>query len=578
MRSRPRIKLYFASETLLPGQLLRATLVLNSRSRTPYDAIEVELHGHEQRLRTTSSINGITTPIHHERSIVALARQFPAGVLEAGQTPFLVMFTIPADAPPSHRSDLGHVSYELRVRVRIPWWLDRDHTYAVTVAPPPSAARAPHPLVYTTQAEDLTNGEPILEISLDDAAIARGSRLHGALAVQLGSRILRRIDLELLTLETARVPSQTAVSEIERVVWTLHEGSLDDGKPLPFTLLVPESARPAMVTPFIQIAHQLRVVAIIVLGKDVELRVPLRWFHADDSAEHPVTVPSVGDERRYDVWQRAIEELRRSGVADARFDDARERASFHVDQVEVSIREDRSEKPPRLEARFEYPPLGLEIRVGERAKLMRSLPATLAPDRRRLRVSARDVEQAESWLYGKLTAALLAFDQVEMDDSAVVVSRTGGVYQLRGLLLFLQHALALAEALAAVQIPAPRALESAVPAFQTFAQVTGCRLCAGDLSLRDWTLRGISIDLEHRFEAGDALASRLWTRLPPNADVDAWTLALRNESTDAVIVESARIGYELPLVRDPMTARESAEALARAASRMSGALASGPYR
>ncbi|RYZ61904.1 MAG: hypothetical protein EOP08_12870 [Proteobacteria bacterium] len=397
----------------------------------------------------------MSSPIYHQRSVIALGRAFPEGVLEPGLRELRVDFDLPAEAPPSYRSTVGHVQYELHVQVRIPWWLDLSGKYPVHVEPLPVAAPAPTAVSYTTSASQHTGAEPVLELSLEDDAIARGSQLRGALALAgLGGRTLRRIDIELHTVESSVVDSVTPQTVVERFVWNVHEGHLPDGKSVRFSLRVPDALQPALQTPFVRVQHRLRVLAVLPFGKDLTLPVPLRWYHAAEHAGRTTTLPSVGDERRHAVWRHAAAQLESAGIPGAYFDGEHERLTYALGEVSITVDEHLASSP-ELRARFVYPTRGLGLLLSERA-FLKHLPAKLQPAlRSRFTLSARDGEQAEGWLQGALHSALLAFHEVEMTDTSLVVTRKGGVYQLQGLLEYLNLVTALAQALLAARVPPP---------------------------------------------------------------------------------------------------------------------------
>ena len=169
MRSRPRVRAHFVQH-VLPGEPLRVTIRLESKERTPYDAIELELIGRERLSDARTNANAASPSAYHDRVVLARGVRLTAGVLERAPKDFHVEFAVPHDLPPSRRSSLSHVEYTLSVRVRIPWWLDRLATYGVVVEPPATAVPPVHPVLYTTNAQDHSDQNPVVELSLENDA------------------------------------------------------------------------------------------------------------------------------------------------------------------------------------------------------------------------------------------------------------------------------------------------------------------------------------------------------------------------------------------------------------------------
>lgn len=143
MRSRPDIVVYLSPVAPSPGQTVRATIELHSKSETPFDAIDIFLVGRESRYKYTASTGKSNVRKYHRRENVRLAYQVPAGKLKPGISKHIVDFNLPANLPPTFKSEYSTIAYELTVHVHIPWWPDRHETYSVPVQIAPQQATRP---------------------------------------------------------------------------------------------------------------------------------------------------------------------------------------------------------------------------------------------------------------------------------------------------------------------------------------------------------------------------------------------------------------------------------------------------
>lgn len=582
MRSRPDLTVYLTPPDPCPGDRLRTRIRLESRSETPYDAIDVVLVGEESRYKRTTSNGKTAVRRYHRREIVRLGASFPAGVLKPGTFEQDVLVDIPADAPPTYRSSLSTIAYRLEVRVHIPWWPDRHESYLVTVRPHAEQLGAPRPRVVTTQHGEHRGDAPVLELSLEDDRVPIGGTLSGAVAITgLGDRRLRRVELSCVAIESALVHSTAGPRETDRRTWTLHEGTPPEGASLPFRLAIPADFPPTFASTFLRVDHLVQAVAVVAFGSDLAVQLPVLSIRP--AAERPgAPLPLVGRERHLGVWRAAVDQVRLSGVPSVRFDPDRAVASFEAHGVEVTVAEEHREGlGPCLVAELTWPSLGLDLRVAERrwTDFGRKIEALDRELQERFTVRAREPAQAARLLDPGLREALQLFDEAGLDDGGAVVLRKGGVYQVAGLSRFMAqaHHLATQLARAAALIPPPAALAPAWAEWQRFAREQEARLCPGDLSLQGWAVRGVPLSLDHRWDAARPVESRVWTPRPDGADAAAWSEALAKATGGVGIQEEGRVGVALPLLADPDAAAAAAEAFALAATRLLGG-AVGPYR
>ncbi|MCA9534682.1 MAG: hypothetical protein KC593_13415 [Myxococcales bacterium] len=598
MRSRPDLRLYLTPRQPTAGARLSARIQLQSRTHTPYDGIEVRLVGRENRYERSTSDGNSTSARYHRREILRLAAEFRGGVLEPGTLEREVTFELPQDAPPTFRSTLASIAYELEVRVRIPWWPDRRGRFVVTMHTPATDPGPPRPKLFTTERSENRGDDPVLELSLEDDRLVLGGALAGAVAITgLGGKRLRRVEVACVALETALVRSTAGAREADRRTWVVHQGTPREGAALPFHIAIPPELPPSFQSPFIRVTHFVEAKAVVALGRDITLRVPVVAARAE-RARTAAPVPLVGNARQATVWQAALERMqeRPGGVEGLHFDAERGSASFTRDGVLITVAEedgevrrrprrgllgDRSGGGPCLVAELSWPALGLDLRVAERrwtdfGERHAALDETL---QRRFTVRVREPAQAAPFLNPALRDSLSSFDEAGLDDERAVVLRRGGVYQVEGLVRFLTqlHGLAGQVARAGHDIPPPAALAAEAAAWEAVASARGARLRPGDLALVDWALRGVPLALTHRWEGQRLVGSELSTPLPVEADADAWRDALAEATGAGSFVEGGRVGVVFPELLRPEAVLRVAEAFSLAVASLLGSDV-GPYR
>ncbi|MEZ4392581.1 MAG: hypothetical protein R3A48_15950 [Polyangiales bacterium] len=581
MRSRPDIALFLSPTRPVPGQQLVARVRLSVRSETPCDGVIVRLLGNERRYRNTSSSGKSTVTHYHRREVVSQGLMFKPGTLRPGVIEQEFRFDLPADAPPSYRSSLSLIEYKLDVRVDIPWWPDAHEVYAVEVAPPSQAGLRGHPRA-VTNVQGERRGEGIaMELSLAEDVTEPGGTVRGALALTgLTGKTLRRLELACVAVESARVYSAAGPTAVDRRVWTLREGTPAEGEAMAFSLSVPPELASAFASPFIEVTHHLEATAVVAWGRDVSVHVPLRV--APGAGQSSGQVPAVGRARNLAVWQQAVSQVSIPGASLVRFEPESAQVVFSVLGLRVVAREEARDDGPCLVAEVSYPPLGAELRVAERrwTDLGAKLDAVDPEFQRRFTVRAREQEQAAAVLDGALRAALATFDEAAMDDRGAVVSKTGGVFQVSGLERFLHAVQVLAASLAAAcaRVPPPAALAPSLDAYRAFALARGATLRVGDLTLHDWSVRGLALNTAHRWAGRELSASAIEVPLPEGADEARWREAVVEGLGARASVSQGVARVEVDALRDPAAALPQAEALAELALRLMRGEAASPYR
>src|SRR5262249_11449575 len=148
-------------------------------------------------------------------------------------------FQIPAEVPPSAEAGDLYVEYNLSARVEIPWRADPRAKHVVTVLPALPAPRGERRRVTVTSAA--RDGEPFLELALDDSRGAPGETITGAFSV--GNVDARRLDgatVAVVTLNDAIALAIPGGCSIFKSLVSRGEGSV-----IRFALPLPEGTLPS---------------------------------------------------------------------------------------------------------------------------------------------------------------------------------------------------------------------------------------------------------------------------------------------------------------------------------------------
>jgi hypothetical protein len=587
MRSRPDLKVYLQPQRPIPGNILQVEARFESRSETPFDAIRFELLGKESRYSHSTS-NGKTSIRHyHRRQICHLGHSFPGGILAPGLHTRAVTFALPPDAPPSYRSPLSAILYELSVRVDIPWWPDRHELYHVQLVSPEYPVGALAPRVYSTRSGAPPKDTPGIELSLASDQLQVGGQLLGALSLsELGGRKLRRIELTLATVETALVKSRTGPTAVDKRTFLISEGTPEEGASIPFRLQIPDDLTPAFRSPFLQVHHELQVTAVVAFGLDLGLSVPLTILRPATPPPPPRDLPLVGKARHAQIFRGALDALRKAGHEILQEDPEGASVSLQIGDTLARVTEEHREGlGPCLVASLEGPSLGLALRICERSwtDLGSRIDAIDGPFQKRFTVRCREGAQGAALLSSALRKALASFHESALDDESAVVLMPRSSRDLPELLRFFDAVKRLAQALnkARTALPPPAALAPLLPAYQRFARKYGASLCVGDLSLR-WNIGTLPLTLDHAFDGPEPRQSRLWAPVTPR-DPTAWSSVISQATERPAFLEEQRSGIllpasTLPVCTDPETVVPLAEGLVEALTSLSGVHSAGPYR
>jgi hypothetical protein len=594
MRSRPDLVLHLDPPRPLPGESFVARVLVRSRSDTPCEGIELRLLGRERRYVRTdhhgSGDNQTSHDIYDERIVVSLAARIDVRTLPRGDHHHAVRFELPPDAPPSYASPLSRIEYELDVRVAIPWWPDRHEQYVVPVAVRPHRLPPPTPRTYCSRQGGPKGTELYGELALARSELLPGEVLEGAFSLaNVEHHRVRKVVLALVATETPRVESAVGPREIETLEATLFDGKPGDRASLPVRLRVPKEAMPTFVGTYARLDWALAVKAIVTLGSDFEMRVPIVVAPPASTSSAATTpeahrVSPIGRERQQLVW-KAIGDRHGMTVDE---DHMHLRGGWLGDASLTVSLEPHGDQGLWTVARLAWPTLGLELRVTERRWFHALTRGEIDLGDRafgeRFATTARERAQAEAMLSPEVRQALLAFEGVAVDDGGCMLGAPGSAFSVEELSPFVTRVLEAARRLirARTNVPPPSSMAAHLDAWRSFAAEVGGRFEIGRLFVHDATIDG------ERFDAGtvyagptpDATLVRL--QLPAGERAEGRvepSLAPLAALGHAITVDDRGVVVHVrPRVEDPRSLRPVLAALVELARAARGEAVRGPYR
>ncbi len=595
MRSRPDLKLYLTPGAVAPGSRFRAEAVIESRSKTPIEGVEFHLVGVERRHAGTSMAGNVAVPVYQEIKHVNLVAQTPATTLDKGQHKVAADFDLPPSCPPAYASVVTSIRYDLTIRVAIPWWPDRSERYVVNVVAPPSRAVG-QPGSYCSDGAGPQGKALYLEASLDSAVIDQAGGVRGAVSVaNVSHHRVRRIEVALVVDEQPRDRSG-ARSEAARFLVTLHDGAPAEGVAMPFHLKIPEKTTPSFVGSTVAVTWHLEIRAVIALGSDVTLKIPIEVVRR--AADAPVDsarlrrVPPIGRERRALVWAESA--LRGGLVNDV--NDERMTLDLGGGAALAITLEQRKEGGLFYTATVKWPRLGLDLSVTERRWVdawSRGGIVVDVPDfHDRFTVRGRERAQVLAFLDAADVRGLVRFDEGGIGDEGAVLVAAGTAQSVEDLDAFVKRAVEVSRRLVegASRIPPPASMAALVPAWRAFAGALGGRLSIGDMAIRDAV-----------FDQAPLHITTAWTDAgEPRVTEVRWPITLRDEAptdephldpasrelvkslmaqTTALVIQRDVIVATVPApLVDPATIEPVLIGLSRLARSLGGGSARGPYR
>ncbi|AUX40914.1 hypothetical protein SOCE26_023160 [Sorangium cellulosum] len=585
MRSRPDVELRM-SRTAHPGDVILVELVLRSRAPTPVDAIELHLEG----MQVARVDERVLVPPHFLSLIARVAGQT---TLPEGEQRYRASFALPADAPCSYLGTRAEIRYGITLSVAIPWWLDVQESYEVLVTPRPATRPPRAPVAGTTARGD----SPFVEVSLDDQVFAPGDEISGAVALgNVAGRNVRGVEISLVGVERllgAEPSAPGRATEAHRFTAFRRADSRDEGRELPFRFRIPRGVAPSFDAGWVALVWGLEVRVELARSDGIVHTTPLVLGVFDRPPVPSAMRRQIGSGRWRAVWSAVGA---RHGLS---LDPLELRLAGAIAGCAAAVWIDAgSSSSGALVGELRWPSWGLGLEVG----LKRFLLALSSEDDggfgRRYRVRGRDPGQVRAVIAGPLRRALLAFDDVRLDDEHVVVrSRTPG-HDQPWLGAFLEHLAALAAEIcaASARIPPPTPMTGMRPAWERFAEELHGRLEVGRMRIRDAQLDGATFHIDTCFERGPhperseltlVLEPPLDAALDPDdpeqlraaspgareviRDLRARTRALRIAPHAIVVTVPAPI-------EDPATVRALLGTQLHLAALLRGARAAGPYR
>ncbi|KYF92717.1 hypothetical protein BE20_11095 [Sorangium cellulosum] len=491
MRSRPDVELRM-SRTVHPGDVVLVELVLRSRARTPVDSIELHLEG----MQIARVEERVLVPPHFLSLVARLAGET---TLPEGEQRYRASFPLPADAPCSYLGTRAEIRYGITLSIAIPWWLDVQESYEVLVTPRPVTRPPRSPAAGTTARGD----SPFIEVSLDDQVFAPGDEISGAVALgNVQGRGVRGMEISLVGVErllSGGPAASNRATEAHRFTAFRRADSRDEGRELPFRFRIPRSVAPSFDAGWVALVWGLEVRVELARADGVVHTTPLVLGVFDRPPGLGAIRRQIGSGRWRAVW----------GAVGARhglsLDPLELRLSGALSGCAASVWIDAgSSSSGALVGELRWPSWGLDLEVGVKRFLLALASEDDEGFGRRYRVRGRDPGQVRAVVAGPLRRALLAFDDVRLDDEHVSVrSRTPG-HDQPWLGAFLDHLAALAAEItaASARIPPPTPMAGMRPAWERFAAEVHGRFEVGRMRIRDAQLDGATFHIDTCFERG----------------------------------------------------------------------------
>lgn len=588
MRSRPDVKVYLKPAVVAPGERLVAETVLESKSETPVDFVEMRLRG---VLRSAAGA-GNHRQVYEASLYDSVWRSKPE-TLTAGEHRFKVGFDMKPDAPPTYSGADASIIYELDVHVSIPWWPDRRKTFIVPVRMPPFTP-GPYPLaaVYATSTEGPRGDKPFMEVALDATDVALGDVVTGRISVaNLRGSSVRGIDLAFVEMETVTLP-YPASRERGRFRLRVFDGQPKENEPIPFRVRVPERAMPSFFAGPIRVSTHLELRAELAWVSDIIVGAPLVIAPAKRADRDLGRVAPVGRERMLAVWQ--AEAGRHGFVVDAEGDGMHGMRGA----IRVRITSEHRDGDYWLVAELTGPSVGLDLDVTERswrdALAIGVVKTDIESVDKRFTVHAREHVQAKRFV-DAFVPSLIAFAEAKAGDGVTHLASRGSVHSTERVDSFVRDVLSVVDALeGARSLVGPPALVAAdVPAWRAFADSIHGRLELGRMWIHDarvgmdtvslgctWDREGLLLGTTVRVALDPALESTPSSMDDPAispAARDAWKVLAGRTKKTTVLPDLILCELEGKLA-DPASAMPIIEEGVRLRRALSGTMAAGPFR
>lgn len=452
IKRRPKLRV-LVPRVVHPGEHFDASFELEIERAVPIEHFDVTLRGKVQVAVGDRGYAESGVPISQS------ARLSGPCELEPGLRRFSCRFKLPPDAPPSFDGRIVHASYVLGAQLAIPWWLDLDRNFTVTVVHAPvKAAGPPRPLLYSSAPDGPAEREPHAEVSIADGVVQAGDVIRGAVA--LGNVAFARytgVRVALSGHEYAHGMERGGPFGSWQIDLPLAE--LREGDPIPFALRVPD-VFPTFESGSFRIWWLLDVTVTRRLGADLVVSMPIvvrprGSVESSDSKRLMSAPPTVGNARVQAVWSVVA---KRAGM-----NLEGERLEARVGAIDVSLYRDHPGGHSRLVAELDLPDLGLEL-TGETGSVLARFwgPEGVAFGSGGFGVRGRDEEQVRALVAGlepEIGSARVRY----FDDTRLVLETSGAGLTAEPVFALAASALAIAGKLPELTrtLPGPTGVELA---------------------------------------------------------------------------------------------------------------------
>lgn len=452
IKRRPKVQV-LVPRLLHPGQNFEAVFELDVTRPVPIEHFDVELRGRTRVAVGDQGYADAGVPLHL-RARLSGPRELQPGTLR-----FPCRFSLPPSAPPTFHGRIVRVSYVLRAEIAIPWWVDVERTFELTLAPTPyGGGRSPKPLLYSSAPDGPAEREPHAEVSLADGVVQPGEVLRGAVA--LGNVAFARYTGIRITL-TGWEYAHGMERQGEFGGWQIEVpvSEAREGEPIAFDLRVPE-VPPSFSSDAFRVWWTLDVTVTRRLAGDLVVSLPIVILPRAGGAEEERAArltrapPTVGNARVQRVWSDVAT---RAGM---RLEGERLRA--RVGAVDVALYRDSAEGRPRLVAELGFPSLGLDLQSGSGGVLSRLWSKEGVVMRDGTVLTGRDETQVRA-LVALVDPALRFVEVRRFDDDRLALERAGAGLTLEPVLDLARVALELARRVPEIarSLPAPAGIELA---------------------------------------------------------------------------------------------------------------------
>jgi hypothetical protein len=497
-------------------------------------------------------------------------------VIQPGSRSYRAEFEIFERAPPSMSGPT--IGYTLTARAVIPWWFDVEAQRPVRVVQPPPEERPP-PRRVTVVSDTRDDGQLFLELGLDDTTFAPGESITGAFSIaNVGALRLDGATVAVVPRAAAVAGGLPGESMIFKSLVAAREGDV-----IRFSIPIPEDTAPSCSTTVGDIEREVR---LRVDGSGVTVSIPITI------GDHEPRAPGAGEPReamgatrwRF-TWR---DEGARHGLALA----GRELHLRGTLASEVSVKV----KPRGLGigATLRWKSFGAGFSVTKRHLVQLGGVELHAVDpavAERFVVRGREEAQVHAAFEATLCRALLAFEEVELDDGGAKVSTSAPARDPAALRRFLDALDALARAVveAEARLPAPAWVDAgALARWKAFASANGGRLRLGCMAITGAFVDGDQVSIETRADQrGEPSSTRVTLVLDPElereAPASAWPelMALvkdRDPKPDMNITGQEMVLEMRGRTSDPESVRAAIAEMQRMARRLRGEVGRGPYR